>query len=127
MTILDTSFFIDLFRRDAGATAFWNSLRSSGAQASYSSITVFELWLGRLRQDEEQFYDAMMQVLRPVPFGISSARLAGTWLRSFPRQVAERLLRDSMVAAIAFELGETVCTRNVRDFQRFSGVKVESY
>jgi predicted nucleic acid-binding protein len=127
VSILDTTFFIDLYRLDAGATQIWESIRLGEIQGSYSAVTAFELWVGRLSQEESDFYDGLMLNLEEIPLTSSAARRAATWLRDLSGPPAERLIRDAMVAASAADRGEAVFTRNQRDFSRFRGVEVESH
>lgn len=127
MSVLDTTFFIDLFRLDAGATQVWESIRLGDINASYTAVTAFELWVGRLSQDESDFYDGLFLHLQEVALTASAARRAAGWLRDLAGPPAERLIRDAMVAASAADRDEPVYTRNQRDFSRFEGVEVRTY
>jgi predicted nucleic acid-binding protein len=126
VAILDTTFFIDLFRRDAGATSLWNSIFAGDLDGAYSAVTVFELWVARLTGEEAAFYESILSLLDEVPLTSAIARHAAELLRNISSQSSERLIRDAMVAASAVTTGETLRTRNVRDFQRLS-VNVETY
>lgn len=126
MSVLDTTFFIDLFRRDAGATRPWNLIFSGGVTAQYSAITMFELWLGRLSAEEETFYNNLFLLLEELPLTGIAARQAGVLLRDLAAPLEERLIRDAMVAASAMEHGLPVRTRNLRDFGYFR-IAVETY
>jgi predicted nucleic acid-binding protein len=123
---LTRPFFIDLFRRDA-ATQIWDKIFSGQATGGYSPVTVMELWLGNLSEQEESLYASAFLFLEELPFSAAAARLAGESLRRLPPSTSERLVRDAMIAATAVEKGEPVCTRNVRDFSRFDGVRIETY
>jgi predicted nucleic acid-binding protein len=126
VSLLDPTFFIDLFRRDTGALRVWESIRTGQASGSYSAITAFELWLGRPSQDEDDFYTGLMQLLDEAALTAAAGRRAAEMLRGLPASMSERLIRDALVAASAAERGETVITRDVRDFNRLS-VAVEGY
>ena len=95
--------------------------------ASYSAVTAFELWIGQLSSDEAAFYEGLFALIEEVPLTAGVARTAGEWLRSLPPSVSERLIRDAMVAASATERGESIYTRNIRDFRRFASASVETY
>jgi predicted nucleic acid-binding protein len=125
--LLDTTFFIDLRRGDAGAVALWGSVASGALSASYSAIAAFELWLGNQSADEEDFYEAALFLLEEVALTASAAKQAGVWLRRIPARTSERLVRDALVAASASERSEPIYTRNQRDFGRFAGVEVRRY
>jgi predicted nucleic acid-binding protein len=127
VSLLDTTFFIDLHRRDSGALDLWVAIRLGRVSGSYSAVTIFELWYGRLSQSESDFYDGVLKELDEVALTSDAARRAASWLRDTPGTVPERLVRDAMVASSAVERGEAVYTRNRRDFSRFEGVDVRGY
>jgi predicted nucleic acid-binding protein len=126
VSLLDTTFFIDLYRQDSGALRVWEALRSQTLAGSFSAISAFELWVGRLSPEESAFYAASMQLLEEAVLTAAAGRRAAEMLRDLPAAMAERLIRDAMVAATAAERGETVITRNVRDFSRLA-IPVETY
>ena len=122
--MLDTTFFIDLRNRDPGAENLWGTIRDGTLSAAFSTMTAFELWVGRdFDARREQFYLQMFRFLEEVPLTRSAASLAGAWLREFPREARNTWFRDALIAASAFERAEAVMTRNVRDFARFPGLK----
>jgi predicted nucleic acid-binding protein len=125
--LLDTTFFIDLHGRDRGAEEVWEAIITGGLSASYSSLSVFELWVGPdFGPVEENFYSRVIQLIEEVPANASAAKWAGLWLRSVQRDVRNRRFRDAMIAASAFVRGEAVVTRNRRDFERFP-IRVHEY
>ena len=126
--ILDTTFFIDLRNRDSGAEDLWNMITDGTVSAAFSTMTAFELWVGReFDVRRERFYLQTFRFLEEVPLTRSAASLAGAWLREFPREARNTWFRDALIAASAFEREEAVMTRNARDFARFPGVRVETY
>ena len=125
--ILDTAFFIDLRREDPGAVGLWTTILNARVVAAFATITAFELWQGsQFGSDDEAFYQGLLGRLEAVPLSAAAAALAGEWLRPYPRQARERLSRDALIAASAFQRLEAVSTRNVRDFSRFP-VEVRPY
>jgi predicted nucleic acid-binding protein len=126
--LLDTAFFIDLHRgRPAGANELWREIGQGIRTAAVSPITIYELWVGqRMDRAEEVFYEAMLTVLEEVPLSGRAARLAGVWLRSQASR-SEMLVRDSLIAATAAEVGAKVVTANERDFVNFPSVEVQTY
>jgi predicted nucleic acid-binding protein len=117
--LLDTTFFIDLYRGDPSAAEVFNGIFAGEALGDYSPITAFELWSGRLLAVEEDFYEAILAHLSEATLTTGAAKRAGAWLRGLPAPTNERLTRDALIAATAEELHQSICTRNVRDFQRF--------
>ena len=118
--LLDTTFFIDLHHGDGGARQVWGRIDAGGITASYSVITVFELWVSKgIPRSEELFYESVFERLEIVSLSESASRRAALWVRNIRSSVREALSRDALITATAVERGEAVYTRNVRDFQRF--------
>lgn len=125
--LLDTSFFIDLRRGDAGASETWTRIEVGAVAGAYSSLTAYELWLSKsLTRSDEVFYTGMFTLLEEATLTAGVARQTALWIRSLPRRSRERRLRDAFIAASAAERSEAVCTRNVRDFRRYP-VSIERY
>jgi len=125
--ILDTSFFIDLKNADRGANDLWGQIQSGSFGAAFSVLTPYELWVAEFFDVEDEiFFSHAFSGLDEAVLTRSAAARAGGWLRSLTRASRERRLRDALIAATAFERGEPVYTRNVRDFLRFP-VQVRPY
>jgi predicted nucleic acid-binding protein len=125
--MLDTAFLIDLRRgNNAGAADFWKGIELGSHTGSYSAVTVYELWVGRMfSREEEVFYQAAFALLDEAPVTSGTAQIAGKTLRDASERT-EKLFRDALIAASALERNETVVTRNVRDFEEL-GARVQSY
>lgn len=119
--LLDTTFFVDLWRgHHAGAAALWARIKSGEWTASYCALTILELWKGRsITREEETFHDAVMALLTEVSVSGAAAKQAGLWLRPMTDEASRRLLGDALIAAVAKELALPVMTTNRRDFARF--------
>ena len=124
--LLDTSVFIDYYRGDPGAQQLVEQVALGLLTASCSSITVFELWMGSMDKDEASMHQQLLDLLEEVPFDSSIARRAAELLRVAPAADRQRLLGDAFIAATASVRGETIYTRNVRDFQSLN-VAVRTY
>jgi predicted nucleic acid-binding protein len=125
--LFDTTFFIDLRRGDPDARRLWNLVEADVMTAPYSVITVFELWISRgITRSEEILYEGALRVLERAELSNGAAIQAAVWVKEIPATVPEAISRDAMIAATAYERGEPVYTRNVRDMQRF-GARVVAY
>ncbi|MFC3958052.1 PIN domain-containing protein [Halovivax cerinus] len=129
--ILDTSFLIDLF--DGCQDAFEKGLEfsESGTIQRVPSPVVMELSYGAGFGDESERRN-LQNALRMYPVVEQNeqiARRAGQLLATADIEAGgESGLGkvDPMVAAVADQYEEPVCTANVRDFERL-GVDVERY
>lgn len=126
MPLFDTTVFIDYYRGDRDAQMLMDAALQGALEASCSALTSFEIWIGISSDEEELDYIAIMDFLEEVPLTAAMSKMAATWLRNLPLGRSESLFRDALIAATAAQRGETVYTRNVRDFTRFYS-NVETY
>ena len=118
---LDTSVFIDFVRGDAGAKVLLQPFISLEKRASYSPITVAEIWKGEGMKDRKQEiqYEAIFLIMEEAPLTSSVARIAGSWLRKCSRSMQRELFGDALIAATAAQRGELVYSRNVKHLKQF--------
>ena len=116
--ILDTSVIIDLFRGDE------KLLEELPKKLVYgvSTITLFELHCGRLKEREEVF----LEKLPKLDFDADSAKLAGKIYRSLKQDGKIPKVKDLLIASSAIAHDLTVMTRD-KDFEIFGsfGLKLE--
>jgi predicted nucleic acid-binding protein len=122
---LDTTFLIDLYRQDDGAVRVWNRVVAGELQVAYSPIAVLEIWLGNFSSGEERFYEDVLLLAEEIPLGSAAAKHAAVNLKRL-QPVAERIVRDALIAASANGHGDVILTRNRRDFQQFTDL-IDSY
>lgn len=129
--LADTSFIIDLMDKDEGALQKMQLLTSKCEPLILTTITIFELFSG-ITQSKKPI-DEKRKVLEVttnqiiLPFDTASAEKAGEIDGSLIAAGKMMDEADSMIAGIALLNGETVLTRNVKDFERISGLKIETY
>ncbi len=125
--LLDTTVFIDYYRGYAGAQAVIDQVLSGAVVASFSPITTLEVSVFRhLGLDEQAAYRDLMSLLEEAPLTSVIALLAARKLRALPNPGNERLIRDALIGATAESRGETVLSRNARDF-RTLGITFREY
>jgi len=117
--LLDTTVFIDYYRGHDGARRLVDRLLQADYAASYSPVTVFELWVRPMRREEESQYVALFHLFNEAPITAQIAQLAANRLKGRSRMARLRSFGDALIAATAAERAETIYTRNVKDFQRF--------
>jgi len=119
--LFDTGVFIDWWRGDTGAVNLVDGVKTGHLTASYSSLTIAELWqlpeLGR--QEEIEYVALTRRYLQEAPLGFEAARLAGRWLRDCTSNQRRELFADALIAATAQLRGEPVYSRNDRQLRRF--------
>jgi predicted nucleic acid-binding protein len=119
--LYDTTVFIDYWRGDTAAVALVDAVRKVPKSASYSSLSVAELWQHpKLDRREEIEYVALTRYfLQEAPLDARAAMRAGTQLRAYSRNARRRLAVDALIAATAERRGECIRTRNWKDIQKF--------
>lgn len=123
--VLDSTFVIDHLRGDPGATARMRRIVEDGDETLVTEVVVCEVRTG-LRDEDVHHLDALLEPMEFVQPGLATALLAGRW-RADLRQAGRTLsLGDALIAATAADLGATVLTRNVRDFE-LTPVAIEAY
>lgn len=129
--ILDTTFIIDLMRRNESALATKDRLLTGNETFRISSATVFELWSGIAASDKAELEKAkVLAAMKGVDLiGISRvvAEKAGEVHGTLVKEGKAIDHIDAMIAATAMLENETVLTRNTKHFTRVTGLKVESY
>jgi len=119
--LFDTTVFIDWWRGDTGAINLVEAVKNGRLTASYSSMSIVELWQwDQLDRKEEIEYIALTKrYLEEASLGFQEATLAGTWLRGYSRNQRRTFFADALIAATAQLRGETVYSRNDRQLRRF--------
>lgn len=126
----DTTFFVDIMRKDSGALEKLNDIVNSDEAFVVAVPTFFELLSGALSSSRPQKeYDKVMEVLRELTIleldttaAEEAARINASLITAGNRIESE----DCMIAGIAKVHSEKVVTRNVDHFRR-TGVDVETY
>lgn len=63
-------------------------------------------------------YRALLALLEEAPFHSGAALVMASWLQTYSGGLRRRIVGDAMIAATAASRGETIYTRNARDFKR---------
>jgi tRNA(fMet)-specific endonuclease VapC len=129
MPIADTSFVIDLMRRDPGAVAAYEGYERQGIALHTTAVTALELYKGAYLSGTEQNRKkvaALLELFTVIPvdetiyeaFGRISAALAlsGDGIGDF----------DEVIAAIALSYDRKIITRD-RHFSKVRHLEVISY
>ena len=119
-SLFDTTVFIDYRRGDQAAKALVKPVLDRLSTASFSPLTVAELWQGKMRDRREELeYTALLTVMEEAPLRGNAARTAGYNIRQYGYNQKAGLFADALIAATAEERGELLYTRNDKDMTRF--------
>lgn len=123
--LFDTTVLIDYRRGDPAAQSLVKPVLDGRSTASFSPITVAELWQGKMKDRKEELeYTAILSVMEEAPLRSDEARRAGDKIRGYGYNQKANLFADALIAATAEERDEPLYTRNDRDMSRFySNVK----
>jgi hypothetical protein len=118
---LDTNTIIYYQQGDSRVSVILEDLFSSNRPIYVSAVTEAELFrFSNLTQDEASRIDAFLRSVSVIPVDSRIARLSGAVGRKYAVKLA-----GSIIAATALFTGSAVLTRNVRDFRRIEGLRVE--
>ncbi|GAB7011070.1 PIN domain-containing protein [Halorubrum trueperi] len=132
--ILDTAFFISLFKRTPAAFSKGSELADAGIVQRIPSPVMYELQYGVEiggNEDESRMMENLAHLYPVVEVDDRLARQAGrlcatadTAAGGVDQAGIDDI--DPLVAAVADEYNEPVLTRNAKDFRKL-GVEVETY
>lgn len=128
--ILDTSFLIDILKNDAKAVQKSKELFSRGENIFITAISVFELWQGEEDLADEGKKRKILELLSSIghlDFDFSSAKIGGKIYRGLRNKGQLVQAEDTMIAGIALQNNEVVLTRNIKDFSKIEGLRIENY
>ncbi|MGE5576059.1 MAG: type II toxin-antitoxin system VapC family toxin [Syntrophothermus sp.] len=123
-TVIDTSIIIDHLRGFGAATVYLKGLEEGVVEGIVSTITHKELFAGeRVTDDERAQIEMLLTLLETVEVTPNIAREAGILLSKYRRSQGLTPF-DAIIAATALVLKTPLATRNVKDFEFISGLKV---
>lgn len=129
--ILDTTFIIDIMNKDEDALHKAEVISNSGYPAYISAVTLFELQSGLARTgksfSEQNKIRSALDKQNIIAMDNAIAEKAGDIHGTLIMQGKMIGSFDCIIAATALLNGETVLTRNVKDFERIAGLKIETY
>lgn len=124
MYLLDTTVLVDHVRETYGAPGVLARLFAETGDIFVCDAVVAEATSGGTDTDL-MLIDRLLEAFEYVSTSPAAARKAGA-LRRERGQTSQRRVGDALIAAVAWSLGATVVTRNVRDFAAY-GVPVLGY
>lgn len=127
--LLDTDTYIAAMKGREAAVARLAAMAPS--ECAVSTVTVFELQVGvaKCRDPEQEAakLKRFLALMAVIPLENPAARKAGEVRAELERQGLGIGPYDVLLAGQALTHGLTLVTGNVREFQRVSGLKIESW
>lgn len=112
---------------DAGAVAKLDGFVEDGRRLSVATVSVTEVARGIDDEDRRATFDDVLSRLDVIPYDRDAAERAANILQSLDESGEPIGAVDAMVAATALSGDGIVVTRNVAEFRRVDGVRVEPY
>ena len=128
MVSLDSTFLIDLLRRNAAAVKHLERLESSREPRCVTPPAAAEVMVGAhgLGGKSLRIAEEMLQSLQWLEFDWQAARLAGRVEADLVAAGEPMSASDLFIAAISLRHGHRLVTRD-RGFARVPGLRVETY
>lgn len=119
MKVVDTDVFIDFFRGVDQALPY---LTKYADEITFSAITEGELLCGNICNDnkEKEKVFHMLSQFEKIPVDNPLIQIAADIRRLYGLE-----LPDAIIAASALVTDSVLITRNIKDFQKIDGLKIE--
>ena len=132
MVCLDTTFVIDLLRKNPAAEEKLRTLAKRNDSPCVTVVTVGELFYGAYKsknvEAEKEKVRGALSGFVILEMNERGAEKFGQILGTLDKSGQKINDRDVMIAAIAMSKGENVLvTRNKKDFDKIPGIVVETY
>lgn len=127
--IADTNFIIDLANNKPGAHLKLKELKKREETLAITAITLFELWQGSgaLTDAESKLIRNLADKSLIIHLEPENARLAGIISSKLKKAGYTPESRDCLIAGIVVRGGDVLLTRNIKDFSKIDGIKLETY
>ena len=130
MTVLETSFVIDILQNVPAALKLLDKLQGTESAIYVTSPTVMELWEGALRSKlsdkEKERVDGLLASVAVLHFDVRAAKRAAELRFELSQKGTPVELRDVMIASVTLVNGEMIVTSD-SDYARIPGLKVLKY
>lgn len=132
MVCCDTTFLIDLFRKDVNAVKTLEKLKGEHQKLSVTVMTIAELYCGAYKSAKVNAELAKIKQIIDLflvfEMNIHSAEIYGKIRASLEKKGIKVNDRDILIAAISLAHGERrIITRNKEDFEKIHELEILSY
>ena len=131
MVFVDTDLLVAMLRGDRQADQKLDALESSRTRIRASTITAMELFFGAyLHAKTKEKIDEVSNVLDQIEladFDLHVSDCCGKLLHTIRTRKIDVDLPDVQIAATVIAHNDTIITRNIKDFSRIPGLRVETW
>ncbi|TNF29567.1 MAG: type II toxin-antitoxin system VapC family toxin [Bacteroidetes bacterium] len=123
LILVDTSIFIDFYRKKHKEKTVWYGLLKHGFQFAVSAVTKYEIYAGATKEQVD-YWNSVFEQLLILPFDGSVAEKAveiNNHLKSKRKQID---IADLFIAATATAHDLPISTLNRNHFERIDGLEV---
>lgn len=129
MFVLDTNTLVYFFRGDGDVAE--RLLATPPASIGVPTVVVYELEVGLAKSSDptkrRRQLSALLDVVSVVSFGVDEARAAASARAQLEAAGTPIGPLDTLIAGTALANGGVLITRNVREFGRVQGLRVENW
>ena len=129
MPVADTSFLVDLMRRDKGAIRLFEQFEDSAISLNTTGITALELYKGAYSSaDRENLHKVknILSLFTILPIDEQVYEVYGMCAAEMQAKGKPLGVFDEVIAAIALCIDQEIITRD-RHFEKIPGLKVTGY
>lgn len=130
MACLDSDILVSVMRGNPDARDFFEKLRRD-EDLSTTIVTVCELYEGAFKSDDPktgvQRIHALIKSLKVLGLNMGAALLFGQLTAALQKSGDSIEDFEALIACIAMSHGETLVTRNIRHFNRVSGLDIQTW
>ena len=115
LLILDTTALIDLSKGFEPSASWIQKQSDEGEELGICPITIAEFYAG-LKQPQWSDWDAFFRTLTFCPISYAASVQAGQWRATFRARGVQLSTTDTLVAAVADDLGGIVVSSNIKHY-----------
>lgn len=120
---IDTDLCVDFLRkREPGFSLFIKAI--SNFEASITTITAFELYLGHIKMGKRGKLDGFFKQFKILPFDYDASKIAAEIQSELDKKGAGIGMPDTLIAAICTAHKIPFITGNIKHFSRIESLKL---
>lgn len=119
--LIDTSIFIDYFRKEKKKKTKLYSLTQEGYKLTTSSVCYFEYMAG---SKNREFDKLLFDNVEVIPFDKNQAFIASTVFKDLKEKNSLIEFRDILIASCAISHNTSLVTLNFKHFERIDGLSL---